>query len=325
MDKEGTNLYVSQHMMPDIRYQHYLLQKDLYGRGCAMQPVEPVYSKNNGEIAIETALETRDELFGAIRTDGSFGYLFFILGTEHNSRFPDTPVDCIPDEEHIRKCICDNRDNYPQANLDGFINDELNYSQYCKLLDTGFLDDNDEKSLAYFNRAYEIFDHLRLKRHSIGSVRQYLRELRFDNDEDKYWTLDLCAELAARQSDADASLERCRMEIGRILSAQKSHVPPAGEPSQAESPVFLNTRRGMRIDFIRVLNAMYEIGMFTGKNGEPISKKEFMATFGKAANIDLTKYDNDLSRALSDSTALEKHLRVFDDLRQKMTDIFNSH
>lgn len=70
---------------------------------------------------------------------------------------------------------------------------------------------------------------------------------------------------------------------------------------------------------------MYEIGMFTGKNGEPVTKKEFMVAFGKAANIDLTKYDNDLSRALSDSTALDKHLRVFDDMRQKMTDIFNSH
>ena len=325
MDKEGTNQYVAQRMMPDIRYQHYLLQKDLYNRGCAMQPTEPVNPNDDCKIAIETAMETRDELFEAIRTDGSFGYLFFILGTEHNSRFPDTPIDCIPDEENIRKCIDDNRDNYPQLNLDGFINDELNYSQYCKLQDAGFLDDNDDKSLAYFNRAYEIYDRLRLKRHSIGSARKYLRELHFDSDEGKYWTLDLCRTLAEQQAGADASLERCRTEIERLLDTLEKSVPTVNRAEHHISPVFLNTRRGMKIDFIRVLNAMYEIGMFTGKNGEPVSKRDFMAAFGSAANIDLAKYDNDLSRSLSDSTAMEKHLRVFDDLRQKMTDIFNSH
>ena len=52
--------------------------------------------------------------------------------------------------------------------------------------------------------------------------------------------------------------------------------------------------------------------------------KDFFTSMGQAVNIDLSKYDKDLSRSTADSTALEKHLRVFDNMRQKMIDIFNS-
>ena len=76
---------------------------------------------------------------------------------------------------------------------------------------------------------------------------------------------------------------------------------------------------------IRVLNALHELGTFTGKDGNPLSKKEFMISMGKAMNVDLSNYYNDLSRALSDSTTLDKHLKIFNDMHQKMTDIFNSH
>jgi hypothetical protein len=40
--------------------------------------------------------------------------------------------------------------------------------------------------------------------------------------------------------------------------------------------------------------------------------------------LDLSDYDKDLSRAMSDSTKLEKHTRVFEDMKQKMIEIWNS-
>lgn len=92
-----------------------------------------------------------------------------------------------------------------------------------------------------------------------------------------------------------------------------------------ESPVHLSTTRGTKIDFIRVVNTLYELGFFTDDKGGKISKKEVMIAVGKAVNIDLTEYQNDLSRSLSDSTALEKHLRIFDQMRRKMEDIFNAY
>ena len=45
---------------------------------------------------------------------------------------------------------------------------------------------------------------------------------------------------------------------------------------------------------------------------------------GKAMNVDLSDYDKDLSRSMSDSTKLDKHLKTFDEMREKMIDIWNS-
>ena len=92
----------------------------------------------------------------------------------------------------------------------------------------------------------------------------------------------------------------------------------------AESPVYLSPHKGQKIDAIRVLNVMYEQGRFTGKDGQKLRKKEFFTAIGQALHVDLSDYDKDLSRSLSDSTSLEKHLRVFKDMEQKMKEIWNS-
>ena len=60
------------------------------------------------------------------------------------------------------------------------------------------------------------------------------------------------------------------------------------------------------------------MGTFTGENGKKIRKKDVMIAMGQAMNIDLSGYDKDLSRSLSDSTKLEKHQKVFEDMLQKM-------
>ena len=100
--------------------------------------------------------------------------------------------------------------------------------------------------------------------------------------------------------------------------------PESGSQPSTGSPIHLREEKGVKIDVIRVLNALYELGKFTGEGGSRITKKDFFTAMGRALNIDLSNYDKDLSRSTSDSTALDKHLRIFDDMRQKMTDIFNS-
>lgn len=113
---------------------------------------------------------------------------------------------------------------------------------------------------------------------------------------------------------------------GATVSQQPVQQVKAAEPEAplGQSGVCLNPAKGLKIDFIRVMNALYELGFFQTAQGGRITKKEFFTTIGQAVNVDLSNYDNDLSRSLTDSTALEKHLRVFDDMRRKMTEIFNS-
>lgn len=91
-----------------------------------------------------------------------------------------------------------------------------------------------------------------------------------------------------------------------------------------KSPVFLNKAKGQKIDLIRIVDVMYEQGRFKGKSGEKVLKKDVFTAIGKALNIDLSDYDKDLSRSMSDSTKLEKHTKVFDDMKEKMIEIWNS-
>ena len=106
----------------------------------------------------------------------------------------------------------------------------------------------------------------------------------------------------------------------KAISEEKKQTETCDE----ESPVQLSTAKGQKIDMIRTLNVMYEQGRFKGKDGKKLTKKDFFRTMGKAMNVDLSDYDKDLSRSMSDSTKLEKHLKPFDEMKEKMIEIWNS-
>ena len=95
------------------------------------------------------------------------------------------------------------------------------------------------------------------------------------------------------------------------------------DEAYTESPIYLSTAKGQKIDLIRVLNVMFEQGRFKGKDGAKLTKKDFFTEIGHTLHVDLSNYDNDLSRSMSDSTKLEKHLKPFEDMKLKMIDIWN--
>jgi hypothetical protein len=94
--------------------------------------------------------------------------------------------------------------------------------------------------------------------------------------------------------------------------------------SPEASKIHLSKKKGMKVDYIRVINCLYELGFFKDDNGKDVTKKDVFAAFGAAVNQDLSDYCKDLSRSLSDSTALDKHLKIFDLMKEKMTGIFNA-
>ena len=96
------------------------------------------------------------------------------------------------------------------------------------------------------------------------------------------------------------------------------------DPDSPKSKIYLSNKKGMKVDYIRVINCMYELGFFADLGGNLITKKDVFNAFGNAINKDLSDYDKDLSRSLSDSTTLDKHLAIFELMRNKMTEIFNS-
>lgn len=113
-----------------------------------------------------------------------------------------------------------------------------------------------------------------------------------------------------------------------VSSASSSSVSSVSASEKEEergggSSVYLSPVRGKKIDFIRVVNVLYELGLFTDKNGVRCTKKEAFLAFGKAVNLDLSNYNKDLSRALNDTTTRERQLQIFKDMRLKMAEIYN--
>ena len=292
-DKEATNAYMNQHLSADIRYRHYLLRKELFERGNALQPEKPVFEELEGEINKDISIEVRKELFCVIREDESFGYLFYILGTEYNSRHSGEPIDCVPDSEQILRCIIANRDDYPKKKLDSFINEDLNYRQYCTLLDGNYWADDDTLYLKYFNRVYQIYDELRLCRSSMSEVKKFLQEQTFGNDAEKFWIYSFIITLIETSGQKDESLGRCKMQLAREIAPLREKIMYQTAPT-SKSSVYLAERTGAKIDIIRILNVLYEMGTFVGENGKKISKKDFMIAMGQAMNVDLRGYEKDL-------------------------------
>jgi hypothetical protein len=110
-------------------------------------------------------------------------------------------------------------------------------------------------------------------------------------------------------------IEKCRIEQRRLESNHKtisSHIEPvANGPIKFQLP----QTNGFKIDFIRVINAMYELRFFRDDKDLLPLKVVVMKAFGKLVGIDLSKYDRDLSQAFS-STNPESNIAIF----QRMAD-----
>lgn len=75
---------------------------------------------------------------------------------------------------------------------------------------------------------------------------------------------------------------------------------------------------------IRIFNSLYELGKFVDENGDKPTKKDFFIAVGKFMNINLEHYDKDLSNSTASSTSYDKQIRIFEEMKDKMTEIYNS-
>ncbi len=322
-NKEATDNYVYEHLFADKNDIQYNLQKTLYEQGCAVQTKEPCKVHYDKEIDLNLASEVRGDLLTVIQDDASFGYLFYILGRDYNTSHVRTHIDCVPNPQIIVSAIKENMDDYPKNNLDSYLNDDFNFNQYQELMDNDYPND-DNTLLHFYNTSYQIYDEIRLRKQSFTNVRKYIEELQFSNNTEKYWVLNFILKMLDKSKEKDSALERVHSEVKRIVNNNELNIAQKSF-SHKNSSVHLRQERGIRIDIIRVLNVLYELGCFESSDGRSLSKKDYMQTMGEAMNIDLTNYDKDLSRALSDSTTLYKHLKIFERMKDKMIEIFNKH
>jgi len=84
--------------------------------------------------------------------------------------------------------------------------------------------------------------------------------------------------------------DTCGIIERKIKLLEQSEHPPS-----TNSKLHLSTKKGVKVNFIRVINALFELSFFTDKKGNDITKKQVFDAFGKAINQDLSTFHNDLS------------------------------
>ena len=82
--------------------------------------------------------------------------------------------------------------------------------------------------------------------------------------------------------------------LGELFSNKKSDSSDNDE-GRLKSKIYLSNKKGMRIDYIRVINCLYELRFFVDSDGNEITKKDVFYEFGSAINKDLSSFQNDLS------------------------------
>ena len=98
---------------------------------------------------------------------------------------------------------------------------------------------------------------------------------------------------------------------------------PSTETHETLPKLFLNKDKGMKLDVIRIANVLWEMGFFVDEHGRRATKKEVFQAVGILLNTDFSNASSDFSNSLDNGNSMDKHLKIFRDMLEKMKDIFN--
>ena len=134
--------------------------------------------------------------------------------------------------------------------------------------------------------------------------------------------------LETSELDSNEVLEYL-IEYYSIIKAMRIKIPAYDEKceqrkikKQVTGAFVLNDKKITKIDFIRLINALWEMKAFKNKDDGYPTKQLMMKEFGNFVGIDLSKYEKDLSKAVNTSN-LETNLEIFERIKNEMNTYFN--
>ena len=95
------------------------------------------------------------------------------------------------------------------------------------------------------------------------------------------------------------------------------------EHSENLPKLFLNTEKGTKMEIIRIFYVIAEMCLIVDESGRKAKKKDIFQFLSFMLNADFSNFSRDLSNSLADGSSINKHLKVFDEMRDKMENIFN--
>ena len=97
------------------------------------------------------------------------------------------------------------------------------------------------------------------------------------------------------------------------------------EHSENLPKLFLNAEKGTKMEIIRIFYVIAEMCLIVDESGRKAKKKDIFQFLSFMLNADFSNFSRDLSNSLADGSSMNKHLKVFDEMRDKMENIFNLH
>ncbi|HPI07851.1 MAG TPA: hypothetical protein PLM41_15785 [Saprospiraceae bacterium] len=115
----------------------------------------------------------------------------------------------------------------------------------------------------------------------------------------------------------DLRIQFIETMIEEITPIQAETIPigPAIQSVLQDSGLRLSSRKGAKIDLIRIVNAMWELGLFRDQDDLKPNKLTVMKAVGTLFGIDLSNYDKDLSQAFQ-TTNTENNIKIFKELEE---------
>ena len=95
------------------------------------------------------------------------------------------------------------------------------------------------------------------------------------------------------------------------------------EVNKEISKLYLNPEKGRKLNIIRIILVLWDMGYFVDEHGRKAKKKDAYENFGSLLNTDFSHFNSDISASLADGSSMDKHIRVFEEMLEKMKQIFN--
>lgn len=86
----------------------------------------------------------------------------------------------------------------------------------------------------------------------------------------------------------------------------------------------LNQGKGFRINFIRVIYALWSLGFFVDRKGRKLTQKEVFQAFEQLLEVDFSNFHKDLDRSKQEGTDLKTQMNIFDKMKKVILDFFES-
>lgn len=90
-----------------------------------------------------------------------------------------------------------------------------------------------------------------------------------------------------------------------------------------KSGIRLKKDRGIKVNFLRFVYALFVLGFFETSDGSKLTKKKVFQVFGQALNENFSAYSNDLSQSKRVNTQMDTQTSIFRKMEKVIRDHFD--